>query len=71
VVRSLSTGDQAGLSEVVWHLKRNADPRLKLPDESVVYDFCMELATTHAVKRRHLQEGQGMMGVTLVDVSAC
>ena len=41
---------KAGLSEkVALDLKANKRPQSMQPDEAAVYDFCMELSTTHQV----------------------
>jgi len=54
---------KAGLSEaVVADLKQGRRPTTMKPDESVVYDFCMELSTTHAVSDATFNKAKEMLG---------
>jgi len=52
---------KAGLSEqVAADLKANRRPRDMQPDEAAVYDFCMELATQHAVSDEVFARARGL-----------
>ena len=65
---------KAGLSaQVVADLKASKRPGTMQPDEAVVYDFCMELATKHAVSDETFDRAKALLGdqgvVDLVAVS--
>jgi 4-carboxymuconolactone decarboxylase len=54
---------KAGLSEAVAaDLKLGKRPTTMKPDEAVVYDFCMELSTTHAVSDATFKQAKDMLG---------
>jgi 4-carboxymuconolactone decarboxylase len=54
---------KAGLSEAVAaDLKQGKRPAAMKPDEAAVYDFCMELSTTHAVSDATFQRTKEMLG---------
>ena len=54
---------KAGLSEAVAaDLKQGKRPTTMKPDEAVVYDFCMELSTTHAVSDATFNKAKEMLG---------
>jgi 4-carboxymuconolactone decarboxylase len=54
---------KAGLSEsVAAELKEGKRPSTMKPDEAVVYDFCMELSTTHAVSDDTFRRAKEMLG---------
>jgi 4-carboxymuconolactone decarboxylase len=54
---------KAGLSETVaGDLKQGKRPTTMKPDEAVVYDFCMELSTTHAVSDATFKKAKEMLG---------
>jgi 4-carboxymuconolactone decarboxylase len=69
----LPLAEKAGLSEkVALDLKANKRPEGMQPDEAAVYDFCMELSTTHQVSdatfnrlRQFLSEQQ-VVDLTLI-----
>lgn len=53
---------KAGLSEAVAaDLKLGRRPRAMQPDEAVVYDFCMELSTDHAVSDATFARARSVM----------
>jgi 4-carboxymuconolactone decarboxylase len=65
---------KAGLSEsVAAELKEGRRPTAMQPDEAVVYDFCTELCTTHAVSDATFERARSMLGeqqvVDLIAVS--
>jgi 4-carboxymuconolactone decarboxylase len=65
---------KAGLSEsVAAELKEGRRPSAMQPDEAVVYDFCMELCTAHAVSDATFERARSMLGeqqvVDLIAVS--
>src|ERR1700674_5955812 len=54
---------KAGLSEsVAAELKEGKRPSAMKPDEAVVYDFCTELSTTHAVSDDTFRRAKEMLG---------
>lgn len=54
---------KAGLSEAVAaDLKAGKRPKSMKPDEAVVYDFCTELSTTHAVSDATFKAAKDMLG---------
>jgi 4-carboxymuconolactone decarboxylase len=54
---------KAGLSEsVAAELKEGKRPSAMKPDEAVVYDFCMELATTHQVSDKTFLRAKELLG---------
>jgi len=54
---------KAGLSEAVAaDLKEGRRPLTMQPDETVVYDFFMELSTTHAVSDATFEKARKMLG---------
>jgi 4-carboxymuconolactone decarboxylase len=54
---------KSGLPEAVAaDLKQGKRPTTMKPDESVVYDFCMELSTTHAVSDATFKKAKEMLG---------
>jgi 4-carboxymuconolactone decarboxylase len=63
---------KAGLSEAVAaDLKEGKRPAAMKPDEAVVYDFCMELSTNHAVSDATFNKAKDMLGEQqLVDLIA-
>jgi 4-carboxymuconolactone decarboxylase len=65
---------KAGLSEAVAaELKEGKRPSTMKPDEAVVYDFCTELSTNHAVSDATFKRAKEMLGeqqvVDLIAVS--
>lgn len=65
---------KAGVSEqVIADLKAGRRPQGMQPDEAVVYDFCMELWTRHAVSDETFRQAKTLLGeqqvVDLVGVS--
>jgi len=65
---------KAGLSEsVAADLKEGRRPAAMRPDEALVYDFCMELATTHVVSDATFARAKALMSeqqiVDLIAVS--
>jgi 4-carboxymuconolactone decarboxylase len=65
---------KAGLSpQVAAELKANQRPASMQPDEATVYDFCVELATKHAVSDETFARARALLGeqgvVDLVAVS--
>lgn len=54
---------KAGLSEAVAaDLKLGKRPAAMKPDEAAVYDFCMELSTTHAVSDATFKRAKELLG---------
>ena len=54
---------KAGLPEAVAaDLKQGKRPTTMKPDEAAVYDFCMELSTTHAVSDATFKKAKEMLG---------
>jgi 4-carboxymuconolactone decarboxylase len=54
---------KAGLSEsVAAELKEGKRPSAMKPDEAVVYDFCTELSTTHAVSDATFRRAKELLG---------
>jgi 4-carboxymuconolactone decarboxylase len=54
---------KAGLSEAVAaDLKAGRRPSTMKPDEAIVYDFCMELSTRHAVTDATFQKAKAALG---------
>jgi 4-carboxymuconolactone decarboxylase len=65
---------KAGLSEsLTADLKEGKRPAAMQPDEAAVYDFCMELSTTHAVSDAMFERARSILGeqqvVDLIAVS--
>jgi 4-carboxymuconolactone decarboxylase len=63
---------RAGLSEsLAAELKEGKRPSAMAPDEAVVYDFCMELSTAHAVSDATFERARSLLGEQqLVDLIA-
>jgi 4-carboxymuconolactone decarboxylase len=63
---------KAGLSEdVIADLKANRRPAAMQPDEEAVYDFVMELSTTHAVSDATFARAKSLLGEQqVVDLTA-
>jgi 4-carboxymuconolactone decarboxylase len=54
---------KAGLAEAVAaDLKLGKRPATMKPDEAIVYDFCMELSTKHAVSDATFKKAKDMLG---------
>jgi len=63
---------KAGLSgDVIADLKANRRPAAMQPDEAAVYDFVMELSTTHAVSDATFARAKSLLGEQqVVDLTA-
>jgi 4-carboxymuconolactone decarboxylase len=63
---------KAGLSgDVIADLKANRRPAAMQPDEEAVYDFVMELSTTHAVSDATFARAKSLLGEQqVVDLTA-